>query len=280
MQLKGLLICMPAYGHQNYMEATQSLYHLGQWLATNRIPSTFSAASSSVIEETRNLFLTLWYDGWPDTYSHLLMVDADMEFPWELIRDMIAFERDVVGCIYGRRSMPAVAVGRAMTDGEAQYNPSDAATRKALTQGFIPMAGVGAGVILISREAVRQILIKFPEICDHNLGGYPDTGKALLTSDKKRLIRAFDPMWIDEPDGSKTKLSEDLAFCERWRRCGGTVWANVNYVIGHMGPHNFSIRYADYLEKKAAEAKLAPEDGADGQDEATKLEAAAEAQAA
>ncbi len=51
------------------------------------------------------------------------------------------------------------------------------------------------------------------------------------------------------------KLSEDLAFCERWRLCGGEVWANVNHLIGHIGPYNYAIRYADYLENKAQEKK-------------------------
>jgi hypothetical protein len=57
-----------------------------------------------------------------------------------------------------------------------------------------------------------------------------------------RLIRAFDPLVRE--DGAR--LSEDFAFCHRWRTlCGGEVWASVAHQITHVGLHHFAARYSD-----------------------------------
>jgi hypothetical protein len=102
--------------------------------------------------------------------------------------------------------------------------------------------------MMVSRHVVGTMIGKMPDIVDRNISGHP--GRDSL---KDRLLRCFDPLLDDRG----VKLSEDLAFCERWRRCGGEVWANVNHLIGHIGPFNYCIRYADYLEGKAKEQAAA-----------------------
>lgn len=246
MKVTGILICMPAYGQQNYTETTQSLYNLALKLTVKGIPSSFCFMSAADITEVRNLFLTTWYDGYPkEVFSHILFVDSDMGFPSQLIEDMIKFEKPLMGCLYARRSFPAVAVGRCFNSDQSVDD---------IVDGFVEVHGVGFGVTMISREVVDGILKKFPEVIDTNVSGHP--GQELLGPGgaEKRLLRVFDPFYLD----NGLKLSEDLAFCERWKRCGGEVWANVNHLIGHVGPFNYSIRYADYLENKARDKAAEP----------------------
>lgn len=239
--VKGVLVCVPAFGQQMTAHTGQSLYNLAQFLTFKNIPNSMCWLSAADIGEVRNLVLTKWYDGHPE-YSHLLFIDADMEFPTALVRDMLGFGKPLTGCLYARRQWPATAVGRTFTDGD---------TVDDVKQGFMKVAGTGAGVMLIARHVVERMLDIMPEIIDRNVSGHP--GAATLEESKStRLIRAFDP-FVDERG---VKLSEDLAFCARWRACGGDVWANVNHLIGHIGTMNYAIRYADYLETKAA-AKLA-----------------------
>lgn len=242
MKPTGILICVPAFGQQMAAATAQSLYNLALHFTTNGIPSTLCHMSAADIAEVRNLFLTTWYDGYPEkVFSHLLFVDADMEFPPQLVADMIRFDKPLMGCLYARRSFPAVAVGRCFNTDQTLDDIKD---------GFIELHGVGGGVMMISREVVKTMIEKFPEIIDTKVEGHP--GQELLgaAGASKRLIRAFDPFFTDEG----LKLSEDLAFCERWKRCGGEVWANVVHLIGHIGPFNYAIRYADYLENKAKAA--------------------------
>lgn len=216
----------------------QSLCNTVQWLTFNQIPTSMCWLSMADIAEARNLFLTMWFDGCPD-FSHILFVDADMEFPVAMIADMLAFDKPLVGCIYARRQWPASAVGRTF--------PGDTVAN--IVDGFLPVEGVGFGVTLIGRHVVSKMLEKMPSIVDKNIGNHPGAG-TLRENKTDRLIRAFDPYVND----AGVRLSEDLAFCARWRACGGEVWANVNYLIGHIGPFNYAVRYADYLESKAQEA--------------------------
>ena len=237
--LTGVLICVPAFGQTMSAHTAQSLFNLCQFLTFKNIPNTMCWLSAADIAEVRNIVLTKWYDGHPE-FSHLLFVDADMEFPVALVADMLGFGKPLMGCLYARRQWPATAVGRTFNQGSVDD----------IVDGFIKVAGVGCGVMMIARHVVRTMIDKMPEILDSEISGHPGAD-TLQESQSKRLIRAFDP-FVDERG---VKLSEDLAFCERWRKCGGEVWANVNHLIGHIGPFNYAIRYADFLENKAREAK-------------------------
>jgi hypothetical protein len=236
--VKGVLICCPAFGEQMSTRTARSIYNVGQFLTFKGIPNSFFTISAGDIEEIRNIVVTNWYDSHP-ALSHLLFVDADMEFEIDLVADMLSFGKPLAGCFYAKRKFPAQAVGRAFNEGSVDD----------IVDGFLKVAGVGGGVLLISRHVIQTMIQKMPEIVDNDVAGHPGS----QAFDQKRLIRAFEKY----RDNNGVKLSEDFAFCDRWLRCGGDVWANVNHLIGHVGPHNFAIRYADFLENKAAEAKQA-----------------------
>lgn len=230
---------MPAFGEQNHAKTTQSLYGVAQLLTAHNIPNAMTTVSAGDIEEIRNIAITTWYDAHPE-FSHLMMIDADMSFNIDLIKDMLSFGKPLVGVFYARRQFPAVAVGRSFNEGSVDD----------LVDGHLKVAGVGGGVLIISRHVVSTMLDKLgDEIIDTDIAGHP--GAQQLP--KGRMIRAFDKY----RDAKGKKLSEDLAFCDRWMRCGGEVWANVNHLIGHHGMHNYAIRYADFLENKAAEKAAA-----------------------
>lgn len=231
--VKGILICVPAFGQVMTAHTAQSLFNLCQFLTAHKIANSMCWLSAADIAEVRNIVLTKWYDGHKE-YSHLLFVDADMEFPVALVKDMLEFGKPLMGCLYAKRQMPAVAVGRTFEHDEK------------LERGFMRVAGTGAGVMLIARHVIDVMLKQMPEILDKDVSGHPSR-QSLDESGSTGLIRAFDTFF----DERGVKLSEDLAFCERYRRCGGEVWANVNHLIGHIGPFNYAIRYADYLESKA-----------------------------
>jgi len=103
--------------------------------------------------------------------------------------------------------------------------------------GFVEVEACGAGILLIERRCIAALLRRAPEMSDE-----ASKGRTPLTRDLPRLIRAFDPVVRD--DGAR--LSEDFAFCHRWRQlCGGQVWASVAHQITHVGLHHFAARYSD-----------------------------------
>lgn len=240
----GVMICVPAFGGMMTANTAQSLFNLCQFLTAHGVPNTMCWISAADIAEVRNIVLTKWYDGHPE-FSHLLFIDADMEFPVGLVRDMLDFQGHLMGCIYSRRQLPNTAVGRMLRKDDKLAD---------IEKGFLRVAGVGGGVMLIDRQVVQMMLKTMPEIIDLEITGHPGN-ETLDASNSKRLIRAFDPF----VDDRGVKLSEDLAFCERWRKSGGIVWANVNYHIGHIGTFNYCIRYADSMAKWEAEDAAALE---------------------
>jgi len=285
MKPRGILIFIPTSDQKMMAATAQSLYNLGSYLTGERIPHTLTWVSAADIEDIRNLAVTSWYDGHPE-YSHLLFIDSDMGFPCDpaygkpnLIRDMIKFNKPVMGCFYAKRKAEAEVVGTA-----------DPHTLDDMQHGFIKATGVGCGVMMISREAITTMLEKIPHISDRITSllarGVPDLK---LT----RIIGAFDKLKTDERlleearinnallaalgrgdaledataawmqalkdnrmhDGRRLRLSEDMSFCYRWiNQCGGEIWANVNHRISHVGPFDYAIRYASILQAKAEAA--------------------------
>jgi hypothetical protein len=236
MRPTGILICVPAMGQQMCAATALSLFTTAQFLAAKNINTRMTWYAAADIEDVRNLFVTVWYDGHPE-FSHMLFVDADMGFEPELVRDFIRFDKPLVGALYAKRKMPASIVGT-VPEGHSAAD---------VVHGFIPATGLGCGVMMISREVITTMLRQMPELSDPI-----PSSLAEATPDLKltRIIRAFDKM----RDGDR-RLSEDMAFCYRWQQCGGEVWANVNHKISHIGPFDFHMRYGGVLAAKTQAEK-------------------------
>lgn len=232
MRPSGILICIPAMGQQMFAQTALSLYTTAQFLAAKNIHNRMTWYAAADIEDIRNLFITTWYDGHPE-FSHLLFVDADMGFEPELIRDMLRFDKPLMGVLYAKRKMPASIVGT-VPEGHSVAD---------VVHGFIRATGLGCGVMMISREVIKVMLEKMPELSDDIPSSLAEATPDLKL---KRIIRCFDKI----RDGNM-RLSEDMAFCHRWQQCGGEVWANVNHKISHVGPFDYAIRYGGILAAKA-----------------------------
>lgn len=181
------------------------------------------------LSDLRAMALSIWFD--KIDASHILFVDADMRFDPGLIIDMLDTGKDLIGCIYPKRTLPIQWVGSALEGDPVVEN------------GLMKMEGVGFGVTLISRPCVQAILDAGKTDIETDLTRHA-AGKMLKEQGINRLIRAFDTVHLPT-----RRLSEDLSFCHRYREAGGEVWAAVNHRVTHVGTYGFSGRYADVLGK-------------------------------
>jgi hypothetical protein len=234
---QGILIALPAGGQMVTSKTTESLFATAQFLTAQKIPNRLMMFSAADIEDIRNLFITQWYDAEPE-FSHLLFVDADMGFSPALIRDMIQWDRPLMGVLYARREMPASIVGT-VPEGHSL---------KDVHHGFIRASGLGCGVMMISREVIKTILEKFPELADESEDYLTRKSDGRI----KRILRVFEKIRTKE-----LRLSEDMSFCWRWQQCGGEIWANVAHSISHVGPFDYHMRYLGMIEAREQEAKAA-----------------------
>lgn len=225
-----IFVVIPAFGQM--ISATTFLFthHLQQILASKGIGGGISTLSFPDIAELRSMYTTIFYDTLDST--HMLMIDADMGAPPDMVLDMLLLNEPVVGAIYPQRKLPQSWAGSGTGETMAERRGN-----------FMRVEGVGMGCTLIRRDAIKIMLEKMPEIVDTRLKLHP-AYETLKAAGANRLIRCFEK--IDLPD--RGIVSEDLSFCLRWNQCGGQVWAAIGYRISHVGPYDYAGRYLDQFE--------------------------------
>lgn len=191
--------------------------------------------SSAVIAELRNIMLR---DFMSTSADALLMIDADQGAPAELLLKLIDSGHLVCGCLYPRRAYHWDQVPRdlgtrdmaaVLQRASSFVGQLDATVDSPLhyIDGFAPAVHVGAGVLLIRREAVTLLQARFPEL--EGLGLPPDDARG----QGPKVWGFFNPMQIDARYGP---IQEDYAFCHRWRvGCGQTLWAEIATPVAHVG---------------------------------------------
>lgn len=233
--MANLLIFVPAYGHMVSSATFESIVHLLPALMSKGIGGGVSVLSYPEISESRNIALTGFYDT-PQCQdaTHILFVDADMGFSPQVVLDMLLVDKPMVGAIYRQKNPNVVSWAASGLPGPNAVKMGD----------FMKVAGLGMGCFLIRRDVVTTMIEKMPELVDTRIALHP--AKDMLQA-KGRIFRFFDP--IDNPNSGR--MSEDLAFCYRWREvCGGEIWAAVNHDIHHFGQYDYVGNYVRHIEEK------------------------------
>ncbi len=97
--------------------------------------------------------------------------------------------------------------------------------------GFAAARYAGTGLQLLKRCVLPRMVAAHPELrfrTIHTLEG--DQPRS------ENLCALFDPE-IDADTGAY--LSEDYAFCRRWRALGGDIWLDLRSKITHVGADQF-----------------------------------------
>lgn len=216
----------PEYLHT--MQALQTLCADRGW--TLRIETR----SDGLVTRSRNIFASRVARD--DTFTHLLMVDSDIGFDPVVVERLVDSGHPVVGaCVPFRETVwPRV---RDALDGTPDLDADELASlshgyavsflRSPIQQaqgGFLPVRFLGGALMVVSREALTR-LTESDHVRHYASGGrwkdWPDDGWTF-----------FDP--LVDPDGG-IYLSEDYAFCLRWRSVGGQVHADLHSRVIHAG---------------------------------------------
>jgi hypothetical protein len=239
-----ITVATPAFGEMFYTPYVQSLLRLQRAVTKRGWTMQHASVSYAYVAESRNYLLTHWFD--KSDATHLLFVDADMGFEPQLIFDMVALDKPVVGVIYTKRQVNLQRLTELAAKGEkarrAIARAHDFIIRPVRgrqprrLKGFMEVEGCGTGIMLIKREAIATMLKTLPGINDTNA-----KKTSPFAADLDRFIRAFDNIEV-----GGVPLMDDFAFCHRWQAlCKGEIWARADQAVTHIGLHKFAASYID-----------------------------------
>ena len=227
-----VFIATPCYGGlvtQTYMQSVLSLV-----VSAHQIKTEFTLGllgQDALITRSRNTLVAQFLRS---KATHLLFVDADIGFGVNDVMRLVSSGRHVVGGLYplratrwDDRSLARVRGGEPLASAGLDYvgepfgEPNE--------DGFVQAKYAGTGFLLISRYAFTEMIDKYPEtLCQH---------AHVASQDGPFHVHALFDCLIDPDTGHY--LSEDYAFCSRWRRIRGEIWLDTRSELSHCGMSEF-----------------------------------------
>ena len=197
----------------------------------------------SLLPRVRNVQMTAFLDKYKE-YDYCAILDSDLEImdctkESNLFDKLISHNREFVGGLYANR-------------GKSYTNCSSIALDQKTIKwddGLKEMLWMGTGCWLLTRSAAEKMRDAYTDL--HYLG---DGSMA-----RTKCYAMFNPLIKEvrlkdgEPkeDWQRRKyLSEDWAFCERWRAIGGKIWADTSINLAHIGTAKYYLWPKEAYEKK------------------------------
>lgn len=170
--------------------------------------------------------------------THLLFIDSDISFDPAQVARMLAFDKDFVAGLYPAKVIDWQGMaerfhpqGEGLSEAGLRYVGDLCVGAEARREnGFATATYAGTGFQLIKRGVFERMIAAYPETKYSNIHAWPPQ------SGSNNLYALFDCV-IDKETGAY--LSEDFAFCRRWRAIGGEIWLDLQSRLNHCGPYTF-----------------------------------------
>jgi len=155
-------------------------------------------------------------------YTHLMFIDADIEFDPEAVIRMIAMDKDLITGAYPKKTLPVdYAINLKFADQQKQQVRVDL--------GAVEVLDASTGFWLMKRNVVEKMIKAYPEL-------YYVNDSSIDPKFNQYCYSFFDT--IHDPDDNRY-LSEDYTFCRRWQKIGGKIWLDPNTKLNHIGSYTF-----------------------------------------
>ena len=237
-------IATPCYGGQLNEPYFRSVIKMMTFFNGHQIPLAFGTiANESLVTRARNVLVAYFL---ASDYTHLMFIDADIEFQTEDILKLYAHKKDVVVGAYPKKGVAWDKIRSNLIDPankDKQLSDRDMASFGSdyainfkfvdketktigVENGLIKLHDAGTGFMMISREAILKMIKAYPEL------KYNNDVNINNADFKDHFYALFDTM-IDPVD--RRYLSEDYTFCRRWQEIGGDVWLDPSISLNHYG---------------------------------------------
>lgn len=150
------------------------------------------------------------------SHTHFMMLDSDMGWSYHDVVRMLLHKKDFIAAA-GRKKNEKLEFACNNCDDESNLLPiiTDPET------GLIECTDVGMAFAMISKECAQKMADAYPDL--------------VFDGDERTLeYDLFHPRIIGTAP-KRRRLSEDFAFCHRWRAIGGKIHLMPEVVLQHAG---------------------------------------------
>ena len=219
--MTNILIAIPSYSGSIHIGTMRSLMgDVLMLMGRNDRVAIYDEAGGAEIDTARAIIVAEFMASDADV---LVMVDSDVVWQRGGLVRLIDSGRDFVAGCYPHRKDP-ITWPLHLIDGQKTLTVEDG--------GVCEVKAVPGGFMCVRRTVVEQLIAEHPEL------------EFESSKTEHPCYALFDHVW----DG-KTRLSEDLSFCARWRAIGGRIYIDPAILMGHVGPKLFTGTLGEHKEE-------------------------------
>jgi len=223
-------IAMPSYGAV-HRDSVVSLVKLLGELRKAGISSQFNTVQSSLINHGRNLLTCAFLQS---KCSHMLFLDADVEFEPEAVFRMLVAQKDII-CTPYRVKLEDTEVIKYAVDFE------DEKKIPILPGDIVEIEQGPPGLMIIKREVYEKLMIDNPKM------HIKFHGEITRSLNSDFMYNFWDTTF--DPEKGLWK-GEDLSFCDLARKSGFKIYANLASETIHHGSWGWKGKFGDTIKKK------------------------------
>jgi glycosyltransferase involved in cell wall biosynthesis len=166
--------------------------------------------------------------------THLLFIDADIEFQPEDVIRLILANKPVVGGAYPQKWLDTEKMAKVFQRPERPHNPLEICTKLSVhlaptevtSKPLVEASYITTGFLLIQRTVFEQLMEKYPERQFLNdVDGYGGANPAMF----------YDFFTIAIHPETKRLESEDYGFSRLWTSIGGQIHVVTDISLKHHG---------------------------------------------
>ena len=210
----------PCYGGMVTDQFFLSMFRVTQDLMKHGINFRITTLrNESLVTRARNILTAMFLES---ECSHLMFIDADIEFDSESVLRALAYDNPIMAAAYPKKALPVQYA--------INFKFIDQATKQIrIENGAVEVLDASTGFFLVKREVIEKMMNAYPELHYKN-------DSNIDPKYNKYCYSFFDT--IHDPDDNRY-LSEDYTFCRRWQKIGGEIWLDPNTKLNHIGTYTF-----------------------------------------
>ena len=191
----------------------------------------FTRSNESLITRARN---DLVFSFLQTPATHLMFIDADINFNAEDVFKMISYDKDIVTGAYPTKTINWENMSgkkdtsiQGLQQNSVRYASGTSGAAKT-KEGLLEVVDGATGFMLIKREVIEKMIKHYPET-RYIPEVYDEPSQKGMSK-----YALFDTMIEDG-----RYLSEDYTFCRRWQKMGGKIYVDPTIILDHVGTYTF-----------------------------------------